>query len=354
MLGHRGRRRVPATAALLEGLDEATVTCDADGRAVTANARARELPGALDAVRPLLQRALHGERIDGERLELEGRSVEAAAWAAGDAGAIVVLRERAGDAERRLQAAILANISEGIALIRGADGVFVYANPAWERMLGYAPGALVGEHVSRVHTLGEGTPQERAEEIIGALERDGRWHGELECVCADGKRFWSSATVSRFDHAEHGTLWIAVYSDISRRKADELAIADAEERFRTVFEEGPVGIVVLAPGGGVLESNASFSALTGYEHDELVGMTLDQLTVPADRDTDSHLAGAVRSGELRRYRVIKRFVTKDGQTVPVAVTATMVRDPGGRPLYELAIVEDASARRAVALFVSDG
>jgi PAS domain S-box-containing protein len=352
VLGHRAHRRT--SSGLLEDFDEALVTCDVAGRSVTANRRARDLPGALDAVRPLLHRALHGERIDGERLEAEGRSFDVAAWASGDAGAIAVLRERAGEEERRLQAAVLAHISEGIALIRAADGVLVYVNPARERKLGYAPGALVGEHVSRVHAPGEGTPQERADEMIGSLERDGEWRGELESMRADGTRFWSAAIVSRFDHGEHGTVWIAVYSDISRQTADELAIADAEERYRTVFEEGPVGIVVLAPGGEVMESNAAFSALTGYAHDELVGMTLDQLTAPEDRDTDADLARAVRSDELRRYRVIKRYVTKDGEIVPVAVTVTMVRDPGGRPLYELAIVEDASARRAVALFVSDG
>jgi len=259
------------------------------------------------------------------------------------------LTARAPDGERVLQAAILANIPEGVALVRAADGVLVWVNETWARMFGYRPGELVGQHISVVNAPVGVTPLQRADEIIGSLERDGHWHGEVENVRKDGRRFWCQADLSRFEHPEHGTVWIAVHADITERRRAEEALHEAEQRFRTAFEEGPVGIVVLDPDGRLVEVNESFSTVTGYTREELVGRTLDELTHPEDRAVGADLAARVFRGELRRYRVVKRYVTKDGDHVPVAVTATMVRDPAGRPLYGLAIVEDASARRAAAL-----
>src|SRR3954466_134093 len=130
-----GRRRPPPapglSAALLEELDEPIVACDARGATLVVNRRARELAGAVDAVRPLLRRALHSEAPEHTTLELAGRALDAVGRPVPAAegrrlGAIAVLRERPLDAERRLQAAVLANIAEGIALVRASDGVLIY------------------------------------------------------------------------------------------------------------------------------------------------------------------------------------------------------------------------------------
>jgi len=251
--------------------------------------------------------------------------------------------------DARLERAILANLPEGVALIRARDGVLVYLNDMWHRMLGYEPGEMVGRHVSAVYAPGATAPQERADEIIGGLERDGEWHGEVETIRKDGTRRWCAVNISHFEDREHGTMWLALQSDVTERKRAELAVHEAEERFRSVFEAGPLGIVIVDGHGRLVEANEAFAALVGYGREEVVGRRLDDLTHPDDRAVAADLAPRVLSGELRRYRVVQRYVTKGGDTVPVAVTATTVRDAGGRPLYGLAIVEDASARRAAAL-----
>src|SRR3954466_10777384 len=254
--------------------------------------------------------------------------------------------------DTRLEAAILANLPEGIALVRARDGVLVYVNDTWDRMFGYEPGELVGRHVSVVNAPGEMSPLDRADEIIGSLERHGAWHGELECLRRDGTRLWCAVNLSAFEHPDHGPVWLAVESDVTERKRAELAVHEAEELFRTVFEAGPMGIVILDQAGRLVEANEAFAALIGYAREEVLGTRLDDLTSPDDRALSADLAPRVLSGELRRYRVVQRYLTKSGEAVPVAVTATMVRDPGGRSLYGLAIVEDGSARRAATLSAS--
>ncbi len=80
--------------------------------------------------------------------------------------------------ELRLQAEIIANMAEGVYLVRAHDGVIVFANPKFEDMFGYDSGEMVGQHVSIVNTTGDKTSAETASEIIAILEKTGVWQGD--------------------------------------------------------------------------------------------------------------------------------------------------------------------------------
>ncbi len=47
----------------------------------------------------------------------------------------------------RLHSEIMANMSDGVNLVREKDGLIVYTNPRFDEMFGYNPGELIGEHV---------------------------------------------------------------------------------------------------------------------------------------------------------------------------------------------------------------
>ncbi|KKK65565.1 hypothetical protein LCGC14_2972860, partial [marine sediment metagenome] len=53
--------------------------------------------------------------------------------------------------ELRLHSEIMTNISEGVYLIRIADGIIVYTNPAFEEMFGYNPGEMIDQNVAIVN-----------------------------------------------------------------------------------------------------------------------------------------------------------------------------------------------------------
>jgi PAS domain S-box-containing protein len=234
---------------------------------------------------------------------------------------------------------IAARMAAGVALIRASDGVMVWVNDAWETMLGYLPGELVGRHVSVVNAPSEQAPEERAREIADALKRDGAWRGDVHHVRKDGTRFWSQTTVSRFEHPSRGTFWIAVHADVTARKAAEGALRDAEERLRGVFKAAPVGIVLVGTDLRMSDVNPAFCRMTGYRHDELVDRSMAEITHPADIDLDTVLARQVFSGEIPSYRVEKRLITKSDRVVPAELTATIVRGPDGRPLHGLVFID---------------
>ncbi len=115
----------------------------------------------------------------------------------------------------------------------------------------------------------------------------------------------------------------------------------SEERWRAIFDLSAVGQASADPETAVLLSvNRKFCEIIGYSQDELVGMSLVDLTYPEDREEDrEHLTRMLRgqNGELFRR---KRFVRKDGSICWVEVHGALIRDAQGQPDHTTAVILD--------------
>lgn len=135
----------------------------------------------------------------------------------------------------RLDSEILANMLEGVHLARFDNSVIIYANPRFECMFGYAPGELIGKHVSIVNAPGEKSAEAVANEIIKSLKQAGAWNGEVRNIRKDGTSFWCYANVSTFKHPQFGEVWISVHQDITDRKQAEEALRREKPSTRTLL-----------------------------------------------------------------------------------------------------------------------
>jgi PAS domain S-box-containing protein len=306
-------------AGLLEAIPDPAVACDARGSPTYLNRAARELLGrrAASALAALpLDRVLDGHTIRDVEVEIgPGRPmlVTGGPLPAPDgslAGAVFVMSDVAGRvhaADRtRLAAAIGRDIADGVAMVRATDGLILHTNPSWDRMFGYAPGELEGRHVSVVNAPAEQLPEERAQDIMGALERDGSWRGAVHNLRSDGTSFWCEANIARLEDPVHGTVWIAAHRDITARRAEEEALRAAEERFRLAFEQSPAATAMLDRDLRVVDANDAFCASARRGRDELLG---------------EPIAGLVE---------------------PDAIETRVVRAADGHPLYTIATIGAAS------------
>lgn len=123
------------------------------------------------------------------------------------------------EAELLTQSQITSNMMEGAHLVRADDQKIVFTNRALEKMFGYEPGEMLGEHVSILNAPGDNSPSETARQIMTELNASGYWRGEIENIKKDGSRFWCSATISSFEHPEFGKVWLSVHTDITLRKS---------------------------------------------------------------------------------------------------------------------------------------
>jgi PAS domain S-box-containing protein len=134
---------------------------------------------------------------------------------------------------------------------------------------------------------------------------------------------------------------VAVFSrDMTERRRAEQAVRESEERFRRIFEESSVGIAIVSLEGRFIRTNPAFQNIIGYSDTELLQMKFLDITHPDHRDQDAQEVARLARGELQRYVTNKRYVRKDGSRMWAHVTVSVVRDPAGKPMYFIPLVDD--------------
>ncbi|QSQ21043.1 PAS domain S-box protein [Pyxidicoccus parkwayensis] len=140
-------------------------------------------------------------------------------------------------ADAVLQARILESMAEGVS-VSDEHGFIVYTNPAEDRMFGYGPGELVGQHVTVQNAL---PPEENARlvaEVITQLKARGVWSGEWDNRRKDGTRFVTRAHITGLELGGR-THWVCVQQDVTahkRAEAERAALLEAEREARTRAE----------------------------------------------------------------------------------------------------------------------
>ena len=115
------------------------------------------------------------------------------------------------------------------------------------------------------------------------------------------------------------------------------------------FRDAVTEMALITPDGFVLRANAAMCRLLGCTEDELVGMSVDEVTHPDDRMAVRAVLDDARSGVLRGFRIWGRAIGCEGQVIPMLVAATMLRGELGEELCFFVQVLDAGPSPAAPL-----
>jgi len=128
--------------------------------------------------------------------------------------------------------------------------------------------------------------------------------------------------------------------EISEREQGALALRASELRFRSIFENAPIGVVFTDIYGGMREVNPFFCRLLGYSAERLQQLRTLDITHPDDHAEDVRLAMLLLRGEATLYRRHKRYITADGHELHVRAVVSLLRNPEGKAHRLLGVVED--------------
>lgn len=123
------------------------------------------------------------------------------------------------------------------------------------------------------------------------------------------------------------------------------AFAASEARLKTAFALAPTGIAAVAGNGRFLSLNSAFCSIVGYEADELMTLSFQDITHPDDLDSDLNLLRQLTHGEIDRYQLEKRYRHKDGTSVWVDLHVAKLLSVNGDLEYYIATVQNIQRRK---------
>jgi len=131
------------------------------------------------------------------------------------------------------------------------------------------------------------------------------------------------------------------------------AQVQARAGFDATFEQAAVGIALVAPDGHWLRVNRKLCDIVGYAQQELLQLRFQDITYPADLDTDLGQLQRMLAREIDTYSLEKRYVRKDGSIVWANLTVALAWTAGGEPDHFISVVEDISVRKAAEMALRD-
>lgn len=168
---------------------------------------------------------------------------------------------------------ILESSPAGIAYIRGRN--FVRSNRRFERMLGLAPGATAG--INAQQALAEVPHGLRLiAETEAALRSSETFESEVGIALPDGGHVWYALSVRRLSAPGAEIEAIAVLSDITRRKLQQLELESMARDRELMFNLSGVGIAFVQHGR-IQRANAALALLLGRPGQSLTGLEWDSL-----------------------------------------------------------------------------
>jgi len=187
------------------------------------------------------------------------------------------LAQRRSDELLRELTTILDGSPAGIAYLRA--GILVRCNRRFERMLGFAPGAVAGAPFGELFRH-RGASAEALREAASALEAgkpcDVELFGGAHQGSATGVPVWYSLSVRRAEPAHAGVEAVAVLTDISNLKQQQGELERLLRERDLMFNLSEVGIAWLR-GRHIERANAAMSELTGLAPAELAGLDVTEL-----------------------------------------------------------------------------
>ena len=230
--------------------------------------------------------------------------------------------------------------------VKDLQGRYLLMNSAGATLLGKSVDEIVGKNDAALFS------GESAQEII-ARDRETIESGVIQTyeqdISRDGVTRTLLSTKGPLRDAQGRIAGVVGSSlDITERYRAIEALAESEERFRTIFDGSPIGMAVIGTDGSIVASNSACRQMLNLNEDDLRGVAIfDELTHPDDRAADAARFQQLIRGEIEYDRREKRYILRDARRVFADLHLYLVRDKRGAARYLIGISVDITERKSL-------
>lgn len=216
------------------------------------------------------------------------------------------------DSEARFRI-MLENDLMGIVSVK--DRTIQWANPAFEKMLGYQKNEASGVP-TRQHYLSDEAYEHFEQNAYQVINEGKLYRADIEYRRKDGSTIYVDLNGTLLNTETGESLWGFV--DITERKQAEIDLKNENDKYSALLRNASDGIHVLDTEGNVIEVSDSFCNMLGYRRDEIIGMNVSQWDAQFN---DEELKIRVRKQSEQRQPV--QFETRhrrsDGTVIDVEI-----------------------------------
>jgi diguanylate cyclase (GGDEF)-like protein/PAS domain S-box-containing protein len=237
---------------------------------------------------------------------------------------------------------------DGIAITRLADGGYIDANPTYLRIYGYEREEVLGHTTLE---LNHWVDTEDRRKVVETLLRDKVSRNvEARFRKKNGEIFWGLASASYIE-CDGVPCLLSVLRDVTEAKAVEARAAAAaealrlsEERYRTAFHTSLDCIAISTlKEGRYVDVNPAFLSTFGFEREEVIGHTAEEIEAWVDLTDRQNLVEVLRKDSVCR-NIEVRYRRKSGQTFWGMLSAALI-EVDGVPCH-LGVIRDISEAKA--------
>ncbi|WP_027001794.1 PAS domain S-box protein [Hugenholtzia roseola] len=139
--------------------------------------------------------------------------------------------------------------------------------------------------------------------------------------------------------------FIAIFRDISERKATQVLLAESELKFRSTFEQASIGVMHLSLDLEWATFNERLAQMVGYQLSELSIEKFRNLLYPPDLVQYLPQLKRLTKGSIERFTLLVRLIPKRGDLLWVKLTMSLVRNIEEEPAFYVLFLVDISEQK---------
>jgi diguanylate cyclase (GGDEF)-like protein/PAS domain S-box-containing protein len=266
------------------------------------------------------------------------------------AGIEVALRkagiERALRNSERWLSSVLRGVADAV-LATDADGFIRLANPAAEALFGCNAGAMQGRPVGEVIRLEDVATSQPVPLALPGGKPAPALDGAAVLVARDGTRVPVDASAGPISDDQGKPMGAAfVLHDMRERVAAERRLAQSEQRFRSAFDNAPLGVALVDLDNRFVRVNHALCRLLGASAEQLAGADQAEFGEPGDIAIEKEFQQDLLAGRSASVQYDRRYRSRDGRLVCALVSATLL-PANHEPQRFLVQINDVSERKRI-------
>lgn len=244
-------------------------------------------------------------------------------------------------------------------VVTDLQGIITDWNKGSETLYGYSKEEAIGQPVNILHAPEDS--EHITSEVISAVEKSGKWSGEVRMLHKDGHIGWiESMCVPIFDDNDQMVGALGINRDITERKQNDIELKQHEkhleelvtqrskelERQSAIIENLYDCKISTDLKGFITEWNKGAEDLYGYSANEAVGQNVSLIYPPGDLEVLEQQVITPLT-EQGTHETEVRALRKNGDIFSAHLLLSMLYDNSGKPIGMTGYTKDISDRKQI-------